>query len=443
MEAEEEAREVATASAALFGGTEGEPRFDDDDGMDGSDLPPSFAMPMLPRGDEEEDAAAPSSVPREEAEKQMEDANLQPQETMADTTEAHVTQTDGQQPETTTDTDDSAMEAADRRCYQCRFENCPKFAQGGGLCIAHGGGYRCQTPFCAFFNLRTCPDHGGSKRCGVTGCTRVAQGTSALCCAHGGGRKCSVKKCDKYDAGLGLCLAHGGGRDCTMNDCTKKAIRYGLCSGHGGRARCKVEGCEKYDRGQGKCKAHGGGYFCKVQGCNKKDKGGGLCVAHDDAKLKAVAIGLSMEVDASNTAAQGSVALVVGATNTTKEVDTALHTVIRFGRCCAHGGKPRCTVEGCERLGQARGLCKAHGGTKPCSFPDCTRKANSGGHCIRHGGGGRCKTEGCVKTNRGGGYCKAHGGGKKCTVPDCNDWAIGGGVCPQHELFAAAAVVSV
>ncbi|KAG2864640.1 hypothetical protein PC113_g4387 [Phytophthora cactorum] len=322
MEAEEEAREVATASAALFGGTEGEPRFDDDDGMDGSDLPPSFAMPMLPRGDEEEDAAAPSSVPREEAEKQMEDANLQPQETMADTTEAHVTQTDGQQPETTTDTDDSAMEAADRRCYQCRFENCPKFAQGGGLCIAHGGGYRCQTPFCAFFNLRTCPDHGGSKRCGVTGCTRVAQGTSALCCAHGGGRKCSVKKCDKYDAGLGLCLAHGGGRDCTMNDCTKKAIRYGLCSGHGGRARCKVEGCEKYDRGQGKCKAHGGGYFCKVQGCNKKDKGG------DDAKLKAVAIGLSMEVDASNTAAQGSVALVVGATNTTKEVDTALHTVV-------------------------------------------------------------------------------------------------------------------
>ncbi|KAG4049156.1 hypothetical protein PC123_g15551 [Phytophthora cactorum] len=261
MEAEEEAREVATASAALFGGTEGEPRFDDDDGMDGSDLPPSFAMPMLPRGDEEEDAAAPSSVPREEAEKQMEDANLQPQETMADTTEAHVTQTDGQQPETTTDTDDSAMEAADRRCYQCRFENCPKFAQGGGLCIAHGGGYRCQTPFCAFFNLRTCPDHGGSKRCGVTGCTRVAQGTSALCCAHGGGRKCSVKKCDKYDAGLGLCLAHGGGRD------------Y-------------------------------------------------------DAKLKAVAIGLSMEVDASNTAAQGSVALVVGATNTTKEVDTALHTVV-------------------------------------------------------------------------------------------------------------------
>ncbi|KAF1774061.1 hypothetical protein GQ600_21227 [Phytophthora cactorum] len=247
-----------------------------------------------------------------------------------------------------------------------------------------------------------------------------------------------VKKCDKYDAGLGLCLAHGGGRDCTMNDCTKKAIRYGLCSGHGGRARCKVEGCEKYDRGQGKCKAHGGGYFCKVQGCNKKDKGGGLCAAHgggkkcyvegcttpvlveavvscmvavDDAKLKAVAIGLSMEVDASNTAAQGSVALVV---------DPLWTMLCAWWETSVYRG-------GCERLGQARGLCKAHGGTKPCSFPDCTRKANSGGHCIRHGGGGRCKTEGCVKTNRGGGYCKAHGGGKKCTVPDCNDWAIGGG----------------
>ncbi|KAF4323022.1 hypothetical protein BBO99_00003382 [Phytophthora kernoviae] len=54
MEAEEEEREVATASAALFGGAEGETHFDDD-GMDGSELPSSFTMPLLTR-DEEEDA---------------------------------------------------------------------------------------------------------------------------------------------------------------------------------------------------------------------------------------------------------------------------------------------------------------------------------------------------------------------------------------------------
>ncbi|KAG7398279.1 hypothetical protein PHYBOEH_011363 [Phytophthora boehmeriae] len=51
MEAEEEEREVATASAALFGAAEGETRFGDD-GMDGSELPSSFAMPLLARDEE-------------------------------------------------------------------------------------------------------------------------------------------------------------------------------------------------------------------------------------------------------------------------------------------------------------------------------------------------------------------------------------------------------
>ncbi|KAI9996133.1 hypothetical protein PInf_013516 [Phytophthora infestans] len=328
----EEGREM---SVAFFGGTKSEKQLDENDEIEGSDLPPSFVMPMLSRGDEEEVAPEQSLEPREETEKQPEDA-LQPQETT--TIDVQAVQANSIHLETTTDAEGSGTSAADRHGYQCRFKNCPKFSQGGGLCIAHGGGYRCQTPFCAFFNLRTCPDHGGSKRCGVTGCTRVAQGTSALCCAHGGGRKCSVKKCDKYDAGQGLCLAHGGGRDCTTNGCTKKAIRYGLCSGHGGRARCKVEGCEKYDRGQGKCKAHGGGYMCKMQGCKKKDKGGGLCVAHGggkkcyvegyDAKLKAAAVGHLMVVGVNNTVAPASAARVVGATNTTKEVDTALPTVV-------------------------------------------------------------------------------------------------------------------
>ncbi|KAH7481731.1 uncharacterized protein KRP23_4908 [Phytophthora ramorum] len=164
MEADEEEREVATASAALFGGAEGEPRFDDD-GMDGSDLPPSFALPLLTRGDEEEAADAREEENTAQPEKQTPSVISQATEEPPDSAEVEV---DAQETETE-DTAEQTEETADRRGFQCRSENCPKFAQAGGLCIAHGGGYRCQTPFCAFFNLRTCPDHGGSKRCGVTG----------------------------------------------------------------------------------------------------------------------------------------------------------------------------------------------------------------------------------------------------------------------------------
>jgi hypothetical protein len=198
----------------LFSGDE--PRFEDVE-IDASVLPTSFTLPLLTQHDHESDHDA---------------ARLS--EVIADQTH-----------------DEPLPQRSQRKPYQCHYENCEKFAQAGGFCIGHGGGYKCQTPFCAFFNLRTCPDHGGSKRCAFTGCTKVALGASGLCCAHGGGRKCGVKKCDKYDAGLGFCLRHGGGRNCTVEGCTKKQIRYGLCSGHGGRARCKVEGCDKYDRGHG------------------------------------------------------------------------------------------------------------------------------------------------------------------------------------------------
>ncbi|KAF1330325.1 Wrky transcription factor 19, partial [Globisporangium splendens] len=263
------------------------------------------------------------------------------------------------------DTESHTNNSNQNRRNLCQHDGCDKFAQGGGLCIAHGGGYKCKTPFCAFFNTRTCEEHGGSKRCGILGCTKVALGVSALCCAHGGGRKCSVKKCDKHDAGLGFCLAHGGGRNCTVEGCTKKQIRYGVCSGHGGRARCKEEGCEKYDRGQGKCKSHGGGYFCKVEGCTKKDKGGGLCAGH--------------------------------------------------------GGGKKCYVEGCNTPCVGGGRCKLHGGGKRCQAESCSNWALNGGKCKDHGGTGkRCSRRGCDKHDQGGGYCLAHGGGYKCTIPDCS-----------------------
>lgn len=357
-----EMEEEEMETAALFGGEDA--RFDDVE-IDGAELPASFSISLLPRegeGEDEDDAVRRGDVPPSEAT----DAEEKP----AVGNDAHPL--DGAvhgHDDYEDDADDGSGSAhagvPPRRSYQCQYAGCPKFAQAGGLCIAHGGGYKCQTPFCAFFNLRTCPDHGGSKRCSVTGCTRVALGVSALCCAHGGGRKCSVKKCEKYDAGRGFCLAHGGGRACRIEGCTKKQIRYGFCSGHGGRARCKVDGCDKYDRGQGKCKMHGGGYFCKVDGCTKKDKGGGFCASH--------------------------------------------------------GGGKKCYVDGCSTPCVGGGRCKLHGGGRRCQFESgCRNWALNGGRCKEHGGAGkRCGKRGCDKHDQGGGYCLAHGGGYTCSVPGC------------------------
>ena len=71
---------------------------------------------------------------------------------------------------------------------RCSEEGCDKYAQKGGLCIAHGG--------------------VGSNRkpCSVEGCTTLAN-RWGLCGKHGGFYRCSEEGCDKAAKKGGLCIA--------------------------------------------------------------------------------------------------------------------------------------------------------------------------------------------------------------------------------------------
>ncbi|TYZ52440.1 hypothetical protein PybrP1_009967 [[Pythium] brassicae (nom. inval.)] len=78
------------------------------------------------------------------------------------------------------------------------------------------------------------------------------------------------------------------------------------------------------------------------------------------------------------------------------------------GRCKAHGGGVRCSVDGCDKSSQGSGLCRTHGGGKLCVFPGCKKGTQRRGRCSAHGGARRCTVDGCNKIDRGGGYCGSH-----------------------------------
>ncbi|CAA6659536.1 unnamed protein product [Spirodela intermedia] len=116
-----------------------------------------------------------------------------------------------------------------------------------------------------------CKAHGGGRRCVFEGCTKGAEGSTALCKAHGGGKRCLFEGggvCPKsVHGGTDYCVAHGGGKRCA----------------HGGGRRCRSEGCGKSAQGSTDfCKAHGGGKRCSwATGCEKFARGrSGLCAAH-------------------------------------------------------------------------------------------------------------------------------------------------------------------
>lgn len=216
-----------------------------------------------------------------------------------------------------------AAAPAKKKVYKkCSVEECDKDAKKGGLCIAHGGGKRCQGDGCEKTAQGTtdfCKAHGGGKRCQAGGCTKSAQGVTDFCAAHGGGKQCSVEKCGKLARPGGLCVTHGGGKRCNANGCTKGAqSNSGFCRAHGGGRRCKTEGCCKSAQGVTDfCRAHGGGPRCKVDGCTK------------------------------------------GALEPTDF-------------CSAHGGGKRCKVEGCTRgAAEAKDFCVRHGGGTRCATGAC------------------------------------------------------------------------
>ncbi|KAL2527380.1 loricrin-related [Abeliophyllum distichum] len=252
----------------------------------------------------------------------------------------------------------------------CLVEGCIKGARGAsGLCIAHGGGKRCQRAGCqkgAEGKTVYCKAHGGGRRCQYLGCTKSAEGRTDYCIGHGGGRRCTHEGCPHAARGkTGFCIRHGGGKRCKIENCTKSAEGIsGLCISHGGGRRCQYPGCSKGAQGSTMfCKAHGGGRRCTFLGCTK--------------------------------GAEGSTPF-----------------------CKGHGGGERCQFEGCTKSEHGGTLfCVSHGGGKRCTIPECTKSARGcTNYCVRHGGGKRCKLERCTKSAQGRtGFCKAHGGGKSCT----------------------------
>ncbi|XP_073143654.1 uncharacterized protein [Henckelia pumila] len=283
----------------------------------------------------------------------------------------------------------------------CRFEECTRGARGAsGLCIAHGGGRRCQRFGCqkgAEGKTALCKAHGGGRRCQQLGCTKSAEGRTEYCISHGGGRRCSHENCSRAARGKsGLCIRHGGGKRCKMENCWKSAEGIsGLCISHGGGRRCQYPDCKKGAQGSTMfCKAHGGGRRCTSFGCTK--------------------------------GAEGSTPY-----------------------CKGHGGGKRCTSQGCTKSVHGGTLfCVRHGGGKRCAVPECTKSARGRtDYCVRHGGGKRCQFEGCPKSAQGStNFCKAHGGGRRCSwgqlgsefggpcmVP-CDKFARGkSGLCAAHS----------
>ncbi|KAL3630666.1 hypothetical protein CASFOL_023650 [Castilleja foliolosa] len=281
------------------------------------------------------------------------------------------------------------VSARKTRIKTCNFEGCTRGARGAtALCIAHGGGRRCQKPGCqkgAEGRTVFCKGHGGGRRCQHLGCTKSAEGRTNYCIGHGGGRRCGHEGCGRAARGKsGLCIRHGGGKRCRVENCTKSAEGVtGLCISHGGGRRCQYPECTKGAQGSTSfCKAHGGGRRCTFLGCRKGAEGSTLF-------------------------------------------------------CKGHGGGKRCTSDGCTKSVHGGTLfCVSHGGGKRCAVVECTKSARGRtSYCVRHGGGKRCGFEGCTKSAQGStNYCKAHGGGKRCSWGiGCDKFARGkSGLCAAH-----------
>jgi hypothetical protein len=201
----------------------------------------------------------------------------------------------------------------------CRFDGgCHKLIHSHGLCVAHGGGKRCQ--------------YAG-------GCGTIARGSASYCVAHGGSRRCRYAGgCDKLIQTNGLCVRHGGGRRCQHADgCRKSAVSTSsYCRAHGGGKRCQYTGgCGKgAESPTSYCVAHGGGRRCQhAGGCGKCAQGTtSYCKAHGGGKRCEHAGGCEKSAQ------------------------------IPSSFCVAHGGGYRCQhAGGCNKHVVKKRLCRQHG----------------------------------------------------------------------------------
>ncbi|KAF0692884.1 Aste57867_16086 [Aphanomyces stellatus] len=98
--------------------------------------------------------------------------------------------------------------------------------------------------------------------------------------------------------------------------------------------------------------------------------------------------------------------------------------------CRDHAG--RCSVLGCPKNSQVRGLCAAHGGVRYCKVDGCNLRAAARGVCKEHGGV-RCLVDGCSKLgDTGRGLCHDHDRGQR-HVDGCFRRDRGNGRCVDHN----------
>ena len=142
------------------------------------------------------------------------------------------------------------------------FAGCRRVSQGStGLCIAHGGGRRCEAEGCTrgARDKHLCSAHGGGRRCIIEGCGKAAVGGSPQCTSHGGGRRCGFEGCGKSaQSATAFCVRHGGGKQCCEPGCERVARgTTDRCAAHGGGKRCTLEGCGKAAvASTGFCRSH-------------------------------------------------------------------------------------------------------------------------------------------------------------------------------------------
>eukprot|EP00984_Skeletonema_dohrnii_P000271 scaffold86_cov98-Skeletonema_dohrnii-CCMP3373.AAC.8 len=117
------------------------------------------------------------------------------------------------------------------------------------------------------------------------------------------------------------------------------------------------------------------------------------------------------------------------------------------GVCIGHGAKlKRCSSDGCPNRAVKGGVCKRHGAVverKKCNAEDCTNLAVKAGMCLKHGSKNRSSEPKKTPASKKGGkvkeplLCKPVTPGtqpkvKRCNIEGCNRQAKQGGVCVKH-----------
>lgn len=84
---------------------------------------------------------------------------------------------------------------------------------------------------------------------------------------------------------------------------------------------------------------------------------------------------------------------------------------------------------------------------RKCTIEGCTKLIQSKGVCIQHGAKlKRCNAEGCPNRAVKGGVCKRHGAvvvRKKCSIADCVNLAVKGGICHRHGAARTTGTATV